>query len=195
MIRSLLTTSLLLLLGTATPALAASKNEEITKPIKTLVQSVRYGKDLAALKYLAGDAQGRYLLESHWDSATEAQRKEFIERFHTLFAKLAFPKVRENFKNLESITYETPKVEGSNAKIKSTILILHPLKKQELKLSYDATQEKGSWKVVDVTVLGDSMLQGIRDDQIRPIMKEGGWPNLFKLMKDKEAELQSVKLK
>ena len=73
----------------------------------------------------------------------------------------------------------------------------HPVKKQELKLKYWVAQEKGQWKVVDVSVLGDSMLQGIRDDQVQPLLKEGGWDKLLKAMKDKlaEKELASIKLK
>jgi phospholipid transport system substrate-binding protein len=49
--------------------------------------------------------------------------------------------------------------------------------------------------VVDVAVLGDSMLQGIKEDQIGPIMKEGGWPHLLDLMrqKAKEVEAQTAK--
>jgi phospholipid transport system substrate-binding protein len=39
------------------------------------------------------------------------------------------------------------------------------------------------------------MLKGIRDDQIIPIMKEGGWDNLLKLMREKNAELKDVVLK
>ncbi|MGZ3460020.1 MAG: hypothetical protein ACXU86_16120, partial [Archangium sp.] len=39
------------------------------------------------------------------------------------------------------------------------------------------------------TVLGDSMLTGIRDDQVRPIMKQGGWEHLLELMRKKNAEL------
>jgi phospholipid transport system substrate-binding protein len=77
--------------------------------------------------------------------------------------------------------------------VKSTIVIEHPVKKQEMKLQYSLAQDKGAWKVVDVAVLGDSMLTGIRDDQVRPIMKQGGWDHLLDLMRKKEAELTAKK--
>ncbi len=184
--------SLLATLALALPALAAP-NEAVTKPVKTVVQSVRYNKDDLALKQLANDEQGRFLLGEDWDKGTPAQRQEFTRLFNSLFAKIAFPKVRENFKNLASITYEDPAVEGTKAKVKSTIVIEHPVKKQEMKLQYSLAQEKGAWKVVDVAVLGDSMLTGIRDDQVRPIMKQGGWDHLLDLMRKKEAELAGKK--
>jgi phospholipid transport system substrate-binding protein len=184
--------SLLATLALALPALAAP-NEAVTKPVKTVVQSVRYNKDDLALKQLANDEQGRFLLGEDWDKGTPAQRQEFTRLFNSLFAKIAFPKVRENFKNLASITYEDPAVEGTKAKVKSTIVIEHPVKKQEMKLQYSLAQDKGTWKVVDVAVLGDSMLTGIRDDQVRPIMKQGGWDHLLELMRKKEAELTAKK--
>ncbi|HLM48209.1 MAG TPA: ABC transporter substrate-binding protein [Myxococcaceae bacterium] len=184
--------SLLATLALALPALAAP-NEAVTKPVKTVVQSVRYNKDDLALKQLANEEQGRFLLGEDWDKGTPAQRQEFTRLFNSLFAKIAFPKVRENFKNLASITYEDPAVEGTKAKVKSTIVIEHPVKKQEMKLQYSLAQDKGAWKVVDVAVLGDSMLTGIRDDQVRPIMKQGGWNHLLELMRKKEAELTAKK--
>ncbi|HEY0093602.1 MAG TPA: ABC transporter substrate-binding protein [Archangium sp.] len=190
--KALRSLSLLATLALALPALAAP-NEPVTKPVKTVVQSVRYNKDDLALKQLANEEQGRFLLGEDWDKGTPAQRQEFTRLFNSLFAKIAFPKVRENFKNLASITYEDPAVEGTKAKVKSTIVIEHPVKKQEMKLQYSVVKSQGGWKVLDVAVLGDSMLTGIRDDQVRPIMKQGGWDHLLDLMRKKEAELTGKK--
>lgn len=184
--------ALLATLSFAMPALAAP-NEPVAKPVKTVVQSVRYSKDDLALKQLANEAQGRFLLGDDWDKGTDAQRKEFTRLFNSLFSKIAFPKVRENFKNLASITYEDPAVEGDKAQVKSTVVIEHPLKKQEMKLQYSVVKEAGAWKVLDVAVLGDSMLTGIRDDQVRPIMAQGGWEHLLQLMRAKEAEISGKK--
>jgi phospholipid transport system substrate-binding protein len=186
--KALRSLSLLATLALALPALAAS-NEAVTKPVKTVVQSVRFNKDDLALKQLANEEQGRFLLGEDWEKGTDAQRKEFTRLFNSLFAKIAFPKVRENFKNLASITYEDPSVEGDKASVKSTVVIEHPLKKQEMKLQYSVVKSQGGWKVLDVAVLGDSMLTGIRDAQVRPIMDKGGWDHLLKLMREKEAEL------
>jgi phospholipid transport system substrate-binding protein len=69
------------------------------------------------------------------------------------------------------------------------------MKKQELKLKYSLAKDKAGWKVVDVVVLGDSMLTGIRDDQVRPILEDGGWDALMKALREKDAELAKVQLK
>ncbi len=178
----------------ASTAMASAK-DEVSKPLKTVVNSVRFSKDLAALKLFAGDEQGKYLVGDEWAKGTDAQRKEFIDQFLQLFGKIAFPKIRKNFENLDSVLYDEPTVNGDRAEIPSTILINHPLKKQELKLKYSLAKQGGAWKVIDVSVLGDSMLQGIRDDQVQPILKEGGWEKLLTLMKAKNAELKDVVLK
>jgi len=39
------------------------------------------------------------------------------------------------------------------------------------------------------------MLTGIRDDQVQPLLKEGGWDALLKAMREKDQELSKVPLK
>jgi phospholipid transport system substrate-binding protein len=182
-----------LALGVAAPAFAS--NETVVKPLKTVIGSVRYGKDKAALKQFAGDEQGRLLLGSAWDSAKPEQKKEFLELFHTLFAKIAFPKIRQNFEHLGTVLYDEPKLDGEKAQVASTLVIDHPLKKQEMKVKYKLVKDGAAWKVVDVAVLGDSMLEGIRDEQVKPIMKEGGMDLLLQRMRQKNKALGSVTLK
>ncbi|MBM4381203.1 MAG: ABC transporter substrate-binding protein, partial [Deltaproteobacteria bacterium] len=167
----------------ATPALAAGA-EDVKKPVTLVVNNVRFGKDLKALSLFGTDAQGAYLLGEDWKQGTDAQRKEFGELFKTIFGKVAFPRVRENFKHFGSFTTGEPKVDGKDAHLSYVLLLDHPVKKQEMKLKFTLVND-GGWKVVDVAVAGDSMLKGIREDQIVPIMKEGGWDNLLKLMRAK----------
>lgn len=172
----------------STAALAAPK-DEVSKPLKVVVNSIRYGKDALALKNFASEEQGKELLGEHWSKGTDAQRKEFISLFQTLFSKLAFPKIRANFEHLDTVLYDEPTITGDRAEIGSTILINHPMKKQELKLKYRLLKDKGAWKVIDVSVLGDSMIKGIREDQVQPILQEGGWDKLLELMRAKAKEL------
>lgn len=165
----------------AAPAQAAVNPVE--KPIRTLIGAVRFGKYPMALTMLDGEAQGKLLLGEEWAKGTPAQRAEFIKLFHAVFAKQAMPKIQKNFEHLESMVYEAPEITGDAASIKSVVTILHALKKQELKLKYKMQKVGADWKVVDVAVLGDSMLKSIREDQIIPIMKEGGWNKLLELLR------------
>ncbi|MBX7098653.1 MAG: ABC transporter substrate-binding protein [Myxococcaceae bacterium] len=189
-------TRLLALVCLATAPLAfATPKDDVSKPLKTVVNSVRYGKDVLALKNFAGEAQGKELCLDAWDKASADQKKTFIEQFQLLFARIAFPKIRKNFENLDTVLYDEPTVEGDTAAIASTILINHPLKKQELKVKYRLLKSGKDWKVIDVSVLGDSMLQGIRDDQVQPLIKESGFDGLLKAMKAKNDELKDVVVK
>ncbi|NMO20346.1 ABC transporter substrate-binding protein [Pyxidicoccus fallax] len=174
----------------AVPALAAPKEDAVAKPVKTVVQSVRYERDALALKHFGSEEQGKYLLGDAWAKGTDAQRKEFVQLFQDLFAAIAFPRVRENFKNLDSITYEPAQVTGNEATIASTIFIKHPLKTQEMKLNYRLIKDAAAWKVVDVKVLGSSMLTDIRDSQVQPLLKQGGWDLLLARMRTELAKVQ-----
>src|SRR4051812_10993812 len=135
-------TTLLAAVILSTVAFAATPKDEVTKPLKVVINSVRYGKDLTALKAFAGEEQGKELMAEAWDKGTDAQKKEFVELFHQLFGKVAFPKIRKNFENLDTVLYEEPTITGDKASIASTILINHPMKKQELKVKYTLVKGK-----------------------------------------------------
>jgi phospholipid transport system substrate-binding protein len=182
-----------LVLGLAArPALA---DEAMEKPINTLVKSVRFNKDDLALKQLDSEAQGLFLFGDNWGKAKPEQRAEFTSLFQRLFAGIAFPKIRENLQNLSTTLYEKPTITGDKAQIVSTIVIDHPLKKQEMKVRYDLHKAKEGWKVVDVTVLEagtKSMLTSVKD-QTDPLFKSGGWDNLLAKMRDRAAKLPPAK--
>jgi len=170
----------------------AHADDAFSKPVSTLVSAVRYGKDAMALKQMDGDAQGAVLMGAEWQKGMPAQREEFIDLFHKLFAAMAFPRIRDNFKNLAATNYEPGKPAGSRAELRSTIVIDHPVQKKELKVRYDLAQS-GGWKVVDVTVLssgGQSMLTEIRNEQVKPLFAKHGWDGLLKLMRDRLAQLK-----
>ena len=152
--------------------------------IKRLIGSVRYKRDEAALATFAGTAQGAFLCGDAWPKATDAQRAEFVTLFHKMFASIAFPRIRGNFEKLETILYDKPVIRGDKATLGSTIVILHPVKKQEICASYDLVKIGDAWKVVDVTVKGDkSMLTNIRDDQVLKLIAKGGFEHVLELMR------------
>lgn len=168
---------------------AAAPAPEMEGVIKKLIGAVRYSRDAAALATFAGEDQGAFLCGEHWGRASEAERKEFVELFHKMFASIAFPRIRKDFEKLETILYDAPAVTGDKAKLGSTIVILHPLKKQEIVATYDLRKVGGAWRVVDVTVKGDkSMLTNIRDEQVSKILTQGGFARLLELMRKRVAK-------
>ncbi|MFT3924272.1 MAG: ABC transporter substrate-binding protein [Myxococcales bacterium] len=188
--------SILLSLSFVLPALAAPpSNTAVLKPVTDLVFKVRTQKDLSALKNFDSEQQARFVLEGAYDGMTDAQRKEFSSLFQTIFAKIAFPRVRENLKDLLSASYAKPVVKGDRASVDSTLTLAHPMKNEELKLRYVLTKDKTGWKVLDVLVLGNSMLVDVRDNQVRPLLQEKGVEGMLQAMRDKNAELAKVILK
>jgi phospholipid transport system substrate-binding protein len=181
-----------LAVGVGLAARPARADDAIEKPINVLVKSVRYNKGDIALKQLDGETQGKVLLGAEWAKGMPGQRAEFVSLFHQLFAGLAFPKIQSNLQNLSTILYEKPVTTGDKSTIVSTIVIDHPLKKEEMKVQYDLHKTKDGWKVVDVVVLGvgsKSMLTTVKD-QIDHLYKEGGWDNLLKKMRERAASLK-----
>jgi phospholipid transport system substrate-binding protein len=176
----------------AHPARAAGSDVE--KPIKTFISAVRYGKNDVAKKLIDGEAQGRVLLPDAWDAATPEQRKEFVALFADIFSGIAFPKLKENFQKIETIIYGKPTVDKDRAEIDSTLVVLHPMKKQEIKVRYALAKGKAGYRLVDVTFAGDkSVLTNIRDDQIAPLYAEGGWTKLLDALRTRAQELRAGK--
>lgn len=48
---------------------------------------------------------------------------------------------------------------------------------------------------MDLAVLRDSLLTGLRDDQTLPVLREKGLEGLLQVMRDKNAELKKVVLR
>lgn len=168
----------------------AKKSSVVEKPIKRFIGAVRYGKNEMALKMVDDLSQAKLLLGDQWDKGTKEQQKEFRKLFSQLFSVIAFPKLKNNLQKVASILYGKPEFKGKTAILPSTLVVQHALKKQEIKLSYTLAKTKGGYKLVDVTFQGDkSLLTNIRDDQIGPLMKEGGWNHLITQLRARMSEL------
>ena len=174
----------------AAPASGAASPQE--KSVKKLVKLVRYERDAKALKLLAGDRQGQRLLQDRWKKATPKQRQRFTKNFQGLFAALAFPKIRKNFEHLKSIVCSKGEQKGNHVDLPCNVVLMHALKKKEMKVVFRLTKQQG-WKIIDVKVMGDWMLAGIREQQIQPIMKRGGWKLLTEKMEARLAKVKSAK--
>ncbi len=191
--RGIFTVLVLVLVAGAAQAARPPKKAEHEKRLGQLVNNVKQSQDVAALGYLDGDGQAQFLLGDAYEKGTPEQRGEFVKLFHHIFAGVAFPKMRNNFEHLKTITYGPAEEKAGRLHVPSVIFIQAAggLKEQEISLTYELAAGADKMpRVVDVTVKGDkSMLTNIRDDQIQPILKEGGWPKLLELLRAKAAEL------
>lgn len=179
---------LFFLLSTLVMKGQSKPSEDASKPVRTTMQLIRQAKDGQVFKQVDMTNVGRYLLGDYYAKATKEQLAEFNSLFQTVFSKIAFPRIRENFKDLSSIRYETPEVEGSRATVGATVFIKHPLKMQEMKLKYALAKTSSGWKLTDVAVLGASMMQGVRDDQVQPLLAAGGMEKLLEELRKQKQE-------
>lgn len=158
---------------------------EVVKPIKLLIGSIRYSKDDLASGYLAHRRMSELIVGPAWTKFSAEQQKEFADGFAYLLKRLSFPKAREIFEHLDAILYDPPKVEGEKAHVKQTVVIFRNYKKEEIVLEYDLERIDGKWLVVDVIAEGESTLEGLREDQAEPLLKEGGNDLLLKKLREK----------
>lgn len=187
----------------ARPALAQDREEkgedgltdpqrEVVKPIKQLITSIRYSKDDLANGFLAHRRMCEIVCGDAWKKFTPEQQKEFADGYAYLLKRISFPKARELFEHLDSLLHEVQKIEGDKAHVKQVVVIFRNYKKEEIILEYAMERSAdGKWQVVDVVAEGESTLEGIREDQVEPLLKEGGNDLLLKKMREKVAEVKA----
>ena len=180
-------------LGIAHLARADSETDQaVQKTLKTLVGSIRYGKDDTAAKQLAFTAMGKELLADDWSNLTPAEQSEVGHGLETVIRAASFAKGRDMFKYLDALLFEPARVSGDRAQVKSTIVVHRELKKTEVIIDWVLIKDGGSWKVLDTVMLGESTLKGLRDDQVVPLLKQGGTAAVLKALRDKVATVQKT---
>jgi ABC-type transporter MlaC component len=172
----------------AGPKKAAGKADKVyQKPVKMLIGAIRYGKDKLALKMLDLDEMTHQLNLHHWNKMNPSQRMEFSKSLGFLLSKLSFPKARKIFKQIDAILYDPAKVKGNQVTLRNTIVIHRSYKKEELVLTWTLIKGGKGWRILDVKTVGESTLVGIREEQVDPLVKEGGVPLLMKQLREKVA--------
>jgi len=180
----------LILAGLARPAAAAPSVENTAKKtIKTLVNAIRYKKDDLAAKQLGFQTMAASIMGEHWQKTSTSDRKELTTGLEKLVRKITFAKGREMFEYLDAILYDNVRMADDRAICKTTIVVHHKLKKKEVVIEFVLAQEAGGWKVVDTILLGESTAEGIYEDQIEPLVDEGGIPAVMTALRKKLAEL------
>jgi len=181
--------TLALVLSAASPSLGAPSAAEAQKPIKTLINSIRYGKFDLAAKQLAFAEMTKRMLDIDASKFSDAEHKEFAQSVETIIRADSFSKSKDKFQYLDNVLYEAPRDKGTDVLCKSTIVIHHELKKTELVVDWVLIKDAGAYKIVDMIVLGDSTIAGVREDQVQPMLKEGGPAKVMAVLREKVAEL------
>lgn len=173
------------------PSVALAGVEKDTqKPVKVLINAIRYKKDDLARKQIDFDAMTKGILQDVWGKLSDADKKFFTDGLTKIISTVSFKAGRDSFQHLDAITYGAPKVKGDVAQLPSNIVIDHPIKgRQELKITWVLKKGSAKWRVFDTIILGESTVDGVREDQVELLLEEGGIPRVKKAMKDKLAEI------
>lgn len=158
--------------------------QTVQKPIKILLNAIRYKKFDLAAEQLAYNEMAKRLLEKTWEQLSETDKKEVATSLAFLIRERSFSKGHETFKHLDAVVYDTPTQPKSDVICKSTIVVHRNYKKTELVIDWVLTKADGAWKIVDMILLGESTLAGIREDEVEPLLEEGGVPTFMKALRE-----------
>jgi len=177
-------------LAAPTPLHAAEPSDEaLQKVVKTVINAIRFKKDDLAAKQISFAKMAEMIFGEHWKDVSEADRKEVAAGLETIVRKISFKKGRDLFEHLDTISYDKPRRDGGRVNIKSTVVVHKELKKAEVVIDFVLAEEGGPYRIVDTVMLGQSTGEGIREDQIEPLLQQGGVPAVMKALRDKLAEL------
>ncbi len=169
----------------AWPALAAPATD---KPVKTLINAIRYGKDDLAAKQIAFLPMVERLLGETWAQLSADEQKELAAGLEVIIRARSFAKGKDTFKHLDALLFAQVRQEAGDTRVKSTIVIHRDYKKTELVIDWVLLEHDGAWKVVDIVMLGESTLAGIREDEVEPLLHQGGPAALMRALRAKVAE-------
>ena len=165
----------------ASPADAAAAQ----KSVRALINAIRYNKDDLAAKRLNFDGMARLLLADSYAQASTAQRQDFVSSLGKLVAGTSFPKGRELFHYLDALLFEAATPQGDAMRVKSVVVVHRNLKKVELPIEWVLTRTAGQWQVVDIISMNESTAQGIREEEVLPLYKEGGLDKVLAAMHER----------
>jgi len=179
------------LFAAPTPVSAAAPSDAVAqKTIKTLLNTIRYGKDDLAAKQVAFTTMAKELLADAWGKASAAEQKEIAEGLEVLIRRISFPAGRKMFKHLDAVLYDKVRTKGEQALCKTTVVVHRNYKKTEIIIDFVLVEEAGAWKVVDTILVGESTLEAIREDDVEPLLDEGGMAALLKALRKKIKETE-----
>lgn len=164
-------------------------DKDIQKTLKALVNAIRYNKDDLAAKQITFSGMAKELLADSWAKASNAEQAEITKGLETIIRKVSFPKGRDMFQYLDAVLYDVARVEGDRVRCKSTVVVHRDYKKAEIVIDWVLVKDGTTYKVLDTAMLGESTLASIRDEQVKPILAEGGIPKIMETLRAKVTEV------
>ena len=170
-------------------AVIASDSGDVSATVKTILNSIRYGRHDNAMTMVDVDAVCKTLMGSYWDKMTPAEKAELNKNVDILIRKLSFPEGEKLFQHLDAVLYGKPVIKGKKARCKATIVVHRDYKKEETAIDFELSKSTGKWRVVEMYIFGEGTFDGIYQDEIRPVLKKGGIPAVLDAVRKRVAEV------
>ena len=129
-------------------------------------------------------AMSQRTLATNWKSASEGQRKEFVQLFSTLIENTYIGRV-EAYTD-EKVDFPGEKVKGKKAVVETLILTANA----DIPVNYKVYLKNDEWWVYDVVIEGISLISNYRSSY-QEIVKKEGFDGLIEKMKAKIKELEN----
>ena len=177
----------------APPAADVQIAKQVQGTVNRLIGAIRFQKDDLAAQQLALTAMGQALMADSWTRMTPAQQAAFAADLETILRGISFPRGREMFVHFKAILLGPVQIDGAQARVRSTITVHEALKKTEIPLEWVLVRSDSAWRVVDVMTLGESTMAGLRQDQVLPLLQEGGIEKVLAALHAKASEFKGHK--
>jgi phospholipid transport system substrate-binding protein len=178
----------LLVLGTATGAVAGPATEQLKSAIATVIATIenpalradsRTAERRQAIRTVTDGIfdwteMARQALGRHWEERTAAEQTEFVALFRDLLERTYLGKIDRS--GAEQIAYDGESMEGAGAMVRTTVTLKPG---QEVKVDYRMSRQGTRWMIHDVVIESISLVSNYRT-QFEGVIKASSYQNLVK---------------
>ncbi len=170
---------------------AAGDSAQIKKTVKIVFKTVQKKKYDLASKQLDYEGMAEIVMKHHWKKMSKPDKAEMIKGIEILNRKNSFPNGTDMFKHLSTVLYGKPRVKKDIGWCKVTVVVFQNYKKKEIVIDFKLRKRSGKWKLIDIYMIGEGVLEGIYEDDVTVLVKEGGVQAVMKALRESVAEAKS----
>lgn len=159
-------------------ALLADKKMDRAERRKVVVARIRMEFDF--------ESMSRFILGPNWQSATEEQRKKFIDLYTRMLEDTYIERI-EAYTN-EKVKFLSEKQKNDRAMIDTMIVGAST----QIPVDYKLWLDKDKWRVYDVTIEGVSLVRNFQESY-KQVIRKDGIEGLLVKMEEKLKEMEAGK--
>ncbi len=140
--------------------------------------------------FLDLEVMGQKGLGSHWDTASEEDRKAFMDLLWKLIESIAYRRTR-NFMEGKTVKYLDPKPLEKGFEVES--FVSGGEAELDVPVVYHVAETGAQWKIYDIFLDGISMTEDL-SYQFDKLIRDSGFPGLLERMRERLAQAQKEAL-